>query len=387
MVDNDNTEAMAGTNHTQGARGMYRTMARTIPNWDLIQSEGFKNSIASGSSWVPGNSFGGVFLFTGPASTNLLETAQYIARVSACLGTRDVSCTCRHCLSGLSASTDIHVATLNQYGNLLSSTLENLDRFFSSYPTSGAIRRVLIVESVERATTQSASSLLKVLEGGVQVPDMAIFTSSDVSGISRPLLSRMEVVRFGAPSAEGLKARYGSSQAGRDLALASKWLKGADTEPYLAARKVISSVILGIQAGDVTRAWRAIQPCCGQVGARPAIEVLYLAMTDMLSFCGGSGEAEYRPAPTVLSSMREDMAAYALVWGEAHLASLADDLRAMLSAVPGRDLRPTIYRWIVKAVALAATKKFVKPELSPTSLKGSAAIGIETEDNIVIDFE
>jgi hypothetical protein len=116
------------------------------------------------------------------------------------------------------------------------------------------------------------------------------------------------------------------------------------------------------------------------------IEVTHLGFADMLAFCQGS--EGHPPASTALSSLKEEASAYALVWGESSLASLVDDLRNMLTTPKMRDLRPTFYRWVLKACALAKDKVFVKPEAPLlTAHKGPAnrLLGLEEqEDQLVV---
>ena len=362
------------------------TWNSSIPNCGRIQSKGFLDSLGDPHAWVPGSKLGGVYLFVAPPGVGALDTAKSLAKLSACLGTKDQSCACRHCISGASSCADIRIATLNQHGNLLSASVEGLDRFFSSYPVSGACRKVLIVESVEKATATTASSLLKILEGTVQVPDLAIFTTSRPHLVSPPLLSRMEQVLFSGLGVTESRDRFGASQAGLDLSRSQRWLSQHSPEPYLSARKALPSVLLGVQASSVSRAWRALHPCLlSQDAARATTEVLLLAFTDMLSFCGG--QEIPMPGATVLSSLKDDYTSYASTWGTSHLVSLADDLRNILSSVvAGRDMRTVMYRWVVKAASLTAGKNFVKAEVSPTSVKLAGREPAVVEDDIIIDF-
>ena len=362
------------------------TWKSSIPNCSKIQSKGFLSSLDDQKLWSTSSQFGGVYLFVGPPGVDLLATAKHIAKLSICLGTRDPSCVCRHCVSGIASCKDVHLATLNQHGNLLSATVENVDRFFSTYPSSGSVRKILIVESVEKATATTSSSLLKVLEGGVRVPDIAIFTSSRPQLISLPLRSRMSEVLFSGVDSEESRTRYGSSQAGIDLALSQRWLSQPATDYYLQARKALPSILLGVQASDVQRSWKALQPCLASHDmARAAVEVLLLAITDMLVLCGGPDSP--MPATTVLSSMKADASSYARTWGESNLVSLADDLRTILTGVvPGRDMRTVMYRWVLKSTSLASGKTFVKAEIFPTSSKAPYKEPIIVEDDIAIDF-
>lgn len=363
------------------------TWKSSIPNCSKIQSKGFLSSLDDRQLWSQSSQFGGVYLFSGPPGVDTLATAKHIAKLSICLGTKDASCVCRHCVSGVSSCPDVHLATLNQHGNLLTATVENVDRFFSTYPSSGASRKVLIVESVEKATVSTASSLLKVLEGGVVAPDLAIFTSSRPQLISPPLRSRMSEVLFSGLDYEESKTRFGSSQSGTDLSASQRWLSLSTSDYYLQARKSLPSVILGVQASDAQRTWKALQPClANHEMSKAAVEVLLLAVTDMLVLCSGP-DTPMTPL-TVLSSMKADASSYARTWGESHLVSLADDLRSVLTGVvQGRDMRTVMYRWVLKATSLASGKTFVKAEIFPTSSKAPYKEPVVVEDDVKIDFE
>lgn len=358
-----------------------------LPNADKITSKKFLEEIKALTSYGKIDSLAGAYLFSGPVGVDKLSTALYIAKLCACLGTRDASCACRFCVSGFRTSPDVRLALLNEHGNLLSSTLTGLEAFFSSFPSTGAKRKVLVVENVDKVTNGTDTMLLKLLEDGIKSPDIAIFTTSNLSKVSLALRSRMTMVRFKGESCDEVEDRLGDSVAAIGVARASARMSlGSDTS-YLSARKVLPQVFSGIMAGDSNRAWKACKPAFTGLDSGVVVaEVLRESFADLLE-----STSTGRQVSTINQGLALDITSNAEIWGPGVLASLVEDLGTLIRGrLPGQDLKSGIYRWLLKACAIASSREFKKVGAEEKVLAGITASGnvsAVTDDEIIIDFE
>ena len=355
-----------------------------LPNHDKITSKRFIEAVAGMAASRQSTGLVGSYLLTGPRSVSKLSTARYIAKLAVCTGTRDASCACRSCTTGLASCADVHLALVNEKGNLLASSLSGIDYFFSSHPTTGASRKVLIVEDIDKATNGTDMMLLKLLEGGIKPPDLALFTTSYPTRVNRALASRMSVVRFRGDTEEEALEALGESASARDLAKSRTRLSLGVTTPegkqYLSARKSLPLALAGIMASDPTRAWRAINGAVASPDSSLQMaEVLHEAMADMLALVGG-----FPQNAAILGAQKREMASHAVSWGQPSLASLADDLRVMIAVrLPGQDLRTHLYRWVLKASDMASRREFSKPDLVATDTRVQET---HESDDVLIDF-
>lgn len=329
----------------------------------------------------------GVYILHSQSASHAGSVAASLASIAVCLGTRDESCPCGNCRSGITSCRDIFHVRPNEHGNVLAGSFDGINEFLGMPPLTGSRMKVLLVESLDKVTATSASSLLKLLEDqAILDSTLVLFTTSSYGSVPPPLRSR--AVGVALPHMEE-PAMPGGSLASQDLGRSSRWLSnmsGDGLTLYVEARKALPFIIGGIKANDPVRAWKSLSKVSrGPQASVASVEVLSLYMSDLLaSACTAPGTWS-----TITGSDKLQASEDATSWGVSALASLSEDLSAAIrNRLPGQDLSSFLYRWVLKACELASKRTFRKAaavQVLEVSSRKRDQVSVEDEPVLALD--
>lgn len=328
----------------------------------------------------------GAYILHSQSLPHAVGVAKSLAALAVCLGTRDPSCPCGNCRRGLDSCQDVFHVKPNEHGNVLAGSFTGLQEFLTLPPLTGCQVKVLLVDAVDKVTTTSASSMLKLLEDRVTISStLVLFTTASYGSVPAPLRSR--AVSVPLPMQEAAPA--GSSLTSQDLTRSSRWLSAFSsgaTADYTESRKALHFIIGGIKASDPVRSWKSLAKVSkGESQSLATAEVLSVYFSDLLAVaCAAPGLK-----PTITESDKDQAAEDATAWGVSALASLLEDLSSAVSGrLPGQDLSSFLYRWMLKACGLASGrtfKKAVNVQVLETSTKRRDQVLMEEEPSLALD--
>lgn len=168
-------------------------------NWSIIghekQLQQIEKDIASGN-------LAHAYLLSGPNSVGKNTVAKKMAGILQC--GNDFCHSCNTCLQ---ISKGCHVDTVNFEDNGESIKIEEVRKIVERLNMTRQARyKILLIQSLERMTTEAANSFLKMLE---EPPEKTIFimTTDNVRLILPTILSRVRIVKFNSVSVSYLREK------------------------------------------------------------------------------------------------------------------------------------------------------------------------------------
>ncbi|SEU31630.1 DNA polymerase III subunit delta' [Paenibacillus sp. NFR01] len=141
------------------------------------------------------NAVSHAYLFTGPAGSGQMKTAQTFAQAIFCTGSADDACgVCLECRKVQHGNHPDLTVLRPDGASIKIDQIRELQRQFS-YRSEGIHPKVYIIEGADKMTVQAANSLLKFLEEP-PAPAVGILLSDNSSSLLPTILSRTQRIPF-----------------------------------------------------------------------------------------------------------------------------------------------------------------------------------------------
>ncbi len=165
-------------------------------SWSII---GHEKQLERIESDIESGNLAHAYLLSGPNSVGKHTVSKKMAGILQC--ENDF---CHDCKTCLQVSKGSHIDTIELIDDKNSLKIEEMRKVMDRLNMSRQSKyKVLIIQSIERMTTEAANSFLKMLE---EPPPKTIFilTTNDVNSVIETLISRVRIIKFGVVSSEYL---------------------------------------------------------------------------------------------------------------------------------------------------------------------------------------
>ena len=147
------------------------------------------------NSYIEKNRFSGGFIFSGPEGIGKKMVAKIIAQALNCTAGTDKPCgSCRSCLKTEKLEhPDLHIIE-NGESQIKIEDIRGIQRQVNFRPYEGAMK-IFIIDNAHRLNSESANSLLKLLEEPPK-DSLIILITHKLQAIFKTVLSRCKVIKF-----------------------------------------------------------------------------------------------------------------------------------------------------------------------------------------------
>lgn len=163
--------------------------------------KGHRDFLSLLKNQIINDSYDSIYLLTGPKSIGKYSIAKCFSKYILCNSIKDDSCRCNICKI-YPNSPDLLEIGLNEDTEIKVSDIESVEEFITLYPFMSKWK-VVIIDNSENLNYQATNKLLKIIEDTPKNV-IFIFISSDSSGISSILHSRMITYNLETPSIDDL---------------------------------------------------------------------------------------------------------------------------------------------------------------------------------------
>lgn len=243
-------------------------------NWPIVGNNHIFEFLAK--SLANGN-VAGAYIFAGPANLGKTAAARFFAQSLVCESNQRATLACGQCPACAQAAKNIHgdIYYVKKEPAKKNISVEQIRDFIRSLSLSSFLNsyKIGIIKDAENLSEAAVNALLKTLEEP-KIKVVVILTVTDFEALPKTILSRSQILRFGAVAAEVIyddliknhgakrsQARNFSRLSAGRPALALKFFE--DKEYYESYKAYVKSFAEFLQP-DINRRFSAIEDILGK---------------------------------------------------------------------------------------------------------------------------